>query len=93
MKFRELDPWHIMNMLGFVTPYFVPIILMIMAALAIFQALIRVGLDICKFLIDVSVTNILDTKNAWSGGMLVSVYFSAHRENGAELHINTCFLS
>jgi hypothetical protein len=33
-----------------------------MAALAIFQALIWVGVDIGKFLIDLGVRNILDTK-------------------------------
>jgi hypothetical protein len=45
---------------------------MIMAALAIFQALICVGVGIGKFLIDLGVRNILDTKITWSGNMLVS---------------------
>jgi hypothetical protein len=41
---------------------------MIMAALAIFQALIWVGVDVVKFLIDLSVKNILDRIITWSGG-------------------------
>jgi hypothetical protein len=45
---------------------------MIMAALAIFQALIWVGVGIGKFLIDVHVRNILDTKFTWFGNVLVS---------------------
>ena len=45
---------------------------MIMAALAIFQALIRVGVFIGKFSIDLNVRNNLDTKSTWSGNMLVS---------------------
>ena len=68
---------------------------MIMAALAIFQALIWVGVDIGKFLIDLNVRNILDTKITWSGNMLVSGWLSislhcnnglksAHREIGTE---------
>jgi len=49
-------------MLSFVTPNFLPISLMIMAASAIFQALIWVGVGIGKFLIDLGVRNILNTK-------------------------------
>jgi len=40
---------------------------MIMAALAIFQALFWVGVDIGNFLIDSVVRNILDMKITWSG--------------------------
>jgi len=45
---------------------------MIMAALAIFQALIWVGVDIGKFLIGIDIRNILDTTITWSGNILVS---------------------
>jgi hypothetical protein len=45
---------------------------MIMASLAIFQALIWVGVGIGKFLTDLGVRNILDKKITWSGNMLVS---------------------
>jgi len=48
---------------------------MIMAAVAIFQGLIWVGVAIGKLLmllIDLGVRNILDTKITWSGNMLVS---------------------
>jgi len=45
---------------------------MIMAALAIFQAWIRVGVGIGKFLIDLGVRNIFDTKLTWSRSMLTS---------------------
>jgi len=57
---------------------------MITAALAIIEALIWMGLDICKFLIDLSVRNILDTKITWSGGMLLSGWLSVllHYYNG-----------
>jgi len=48
-------------MLGFITPKFLPICLMIMAASAIFRALIYVGVVIGKFLIDLGDRNILDT--------------------------------
>jgi len=45
---------------------------MIMAALAIFQALICVGVCIGKFFIDIGVRNILDTIITWCGYMLLS---------------------
>jgi hypothetical protein len=45
---------------------------MIMAALAIFQALIWVGLGIGKFFIDLGVRNISDTKISCSGNVLFS---------------------
>jgi len=69
----EFDPWHIIHVIGFITPYLLHICLMIMAALAMFQALIRVGVVIGKFLIDLGVRNILDTRITWSGNILVSV--------------------
>jgi len=59
-----------------------------MAALAIFQALIWVGVDIGNFLVDLGVRNILDTKITWSGNMLVSGWMagclsvSLHYYNG-----------
>ena len=51
-----------MHVLGFVTPNFLPIFVMIIAALAIFQAWICVGLSKGKFLNDLGVRNVLDTK-------------------------------
>jgi len=59
-------------MLSFITPNFLPICLMIMAASAVFQALICVGVGIGKLLIDVGVRNNVDTKITWSGNVLVS---------------------
>ena len=76
-------------MLGFITPNFLPICLMIMAASAILQAMIWVGVVIGKFLIDVGVRNILDTKITWSGNILVSGWLavfpsvSLHHNNGS----------
>ena len=49
-------------MLGFITPNFLPIFVMIIASLAIFQAWIWVGVVIGKFLNDLGVRNIVDTK-------------------------------
>jgi hypothetical protein len=45
---------------------------MIIAASAIFQALIWLGVGMCKFFIDIGVRNILVTKITWSGSMPVS---------------------
>jgi hypothetical protein len=45
---------------------------MVMAALAIFQALIWVGLGIGKFLIVLGVRNIFDRNITWSGTVLAS---------------------
>jgi len=45
---------------------------MIVAALAIFQALIWVVMCIDKFVTDIGVRNILDPKITWSRNMLVS---------------------
>jgi len=44
---------------------------MIMAALSIFQAWIFVGVGIGKFLNDIVVRNIFNTKITWSGRILV----------------------
>jgi len=59
---------------------------MITAALAIFQALIWVGVGIGKFFIDIGVRYILDTKISWSGNTLVSGwlagFFCLHYYNG-----------
>jgi hypothetical protein len=45
---------------------------MIMAVVALFQAWICVGVVIGKFLIDLGVRNIFDTKLTWSESMLAS---------------------
>ena len=57
---------------------------MIIAALAILQGLIWVGLGIGKLFTDLRVRNILDTKITWSGNMLVSGWLavSLHYCNG-----------
>ena len=57
-----LDPWNIMHILGFITPNFLPIFVLIIAALAIFQAWIWVGVGMGEFLIDLGVRNVVDTK-------------------------------
>jgi len=57
-SYPELDPWNVNHILGFITPSFLPIFVMIMAALAIFQTWIWIGVVTGKFLIDLSVTNI-----------------------------------
>ena len=44
---------------------------MYMASLAIFHTLILMGVGTDKFLIDLGVRNIFDTKFIWSGNMLV----------------------
>jgi len=69
----ESDPWYRIHMLAFVTPNFLPICLIIVAASAIFQALIWVGVVIGKILIDLGFRNISDTKITWSWNVLVSV--------------------
>jgi len=51
-----------MQMLGFITPNFLPIFVIIIASLTIFQAWIWVGVVIGKFLNDLGVRNIVDTK-------------------------------
>jgi hypothetical protein len=51
-----------MQMLGFITPNFLPMFVMIIASLAIFQAWIWFGVVIGKFLNDLGVRNIVDTK-------------------------------
>jgi hypothetical protein len=55
-----------------------------MVALAIFEALIWVGVGIDRFLIDLGVRNILDTKFIWSGNMVVSgwLYVLLYYHNG-----------
>ena len=61
-SYPELDPWNIIHMLRFITPKFLLIFVMIIAALAIFQALICVGVCIGKFLNGLGVRNIFNTK-------------------------------
>ena len=57
-----MDPWNIIHILGFITPNFLSIFVMIIAALAIFQAWFWVGVSIGKLLNDLDIRNILDTK-------------------------------
>jgi hypothetical protein len=57
-----LDPWNIIHILGFITQCLLPIFIMIMAVLSIFQAWICVGVGIGKFLKDVGVRNIFNAK-------------------------------
>jgi len=56
----------------------------IMAALALFQGWVWLAWGIGKFLIDLGVRNIFDTKCTWSGSMLVSgwLYVLLHYDNG-----------
>jgi hypothetical protein len=55
-----------------------------MAALALFQGWVWLAWGIGKFLIDLGVRNIFDTKCTWSGSMLVSgwLYVLLHYDNG-----------
>ena len=57
-----MDPWNIIHILAFIIPNFLPIFVMITAALAIFKAWIWVGVGIGKLLNDLGIRNILDTK-------------------------------
>jgi len=59
-SYPELDPWNIIHILGFIIPKFLPIFVMIIAGLAIFQALIYVGIGM--FLNGLGVRNIFNTK-------------------------------
>ena len=63
---------------------------MIIAALAIFQALIFVGVGIGKLLIDLGLRNILDTIITWTGNMLVAgrLSVSLHYYNGLNVVID-----
>ena len=61
-SYPELDPWNFIHILGFITPNFLPIFVMIIAALAIFKAWIFVGVVMGKFLNGVGVINIFNTK-------------------------------
>ena len=60
-----------MHMLGFITPNFLSIFVMIIAPLALFRAWIWVDGTKGKFLNDLGVTNIFNTKTTQSGSMLV----------------------
>jgi len=60
--YPELDPWNIIHTLGFITRSFLPIFVMIIAALAIFQAWIWVGVGIGSFLNGLCVRNIFNIK-------------------------------
>ena len=57
-----MDPWSIIQILGFSIPNFVSVFVMLIAALAIFQAWILVAVGIVKFLNGLGVRNIFNTK-------------------------------
>ena len=61
-QYRKLSWWNIIHILGFITPNFLPICVMTVAALSIFQAWIWMRVDIGNFLNDLGVRNIFDTK-------------------------------
>ena len=61
-SYPELDPYSIIHILGFIIPNFLPIFVMIIAALAIFQAWICVGVSKGKFLNGLGARNIFNTK-------------------------------
>jgi len=61
-SYPELDPHSIIHKLGFIIPNFLPIFVMIIAALGIFQARVLVGVSIGKFLNGLGVRNIFNTK-------------------------------
>jgi hypothetical protein len=72
---------HIINILGFITLNFLPICVLIMAAVAIFQALIWVGVHIGKFFIDIGVRYILENNymvcvhaSVWVAGWLFCLH-------------------
>ena len=62
-----MDPYSIIHILGFIIPNFLPIFVMIIAALPIFQARIWVAVGIGKFLNDLGVRNIFNTKSPGLG--------------------------
>jgi len=70
--YPELDPWNIIHILGVITPNFLPIFVMIIAALAIFQAWICVGVGIGKFLNGLGVRNFFNTEITGPGSILTS---------------------
>jgi len=57
-----LDPWSIIHTLGFIIPNFLPIFVMIIAALAVFEAWVCVGVSKGKLLNVSGVRNIFNTK-------------------------------
>jgi len=57
-----LDPWSIIHILGFITPNFLPVFEMLVAAFAIFLAWIWVAVGIGKFLNGLGVRNIFNIK-------------------------------
>ena len=54
-SYHELNPWDIIHILGFITPVFLPVCLMMMAGLAIFQAWIWVWVVIGKCVIFIQI--------------------------------------
>jgi len=79
-----MDPLHTIHILCFITPNILPIFVMIMVTLAIFQPWILVEGGIGKFLIDRGGKNIFDTKITWSGSVRTSGWLSVslHYSNG-----------
>jgi hypothetical protein len=75
-SYHELDPWHIIHILGLITANFLLICLIVMAGLAIFQARMWVVIVTCKLLIDLGVRNFSNTTVTWPGNMLVSGWLS-----------------
>jgi len=71
-----LDTWHLIHILGFITPNFLFSCLMVMVTLAIFQSWIWVAVDIDKFLIGLGFRNFFNTKITWSGSVLTSGWLS-----------------
>ena len=61
-NYPELDQWNIIHILGFITANLLHVCVMSMACLSIFQAWIWVRVGMGKFLNDLGVSNILDTK-------------------------------
>jgi len=57
-----LDPWSVIHILGFIILNFLPNFVMLIAALAIFQARICVAVGISKYLNGLGVRNIFNTK-------------------------------
>ena len=74
-SFDELDPWHIVNILGFITQHFLSNCLMIISALAIYQAWIWLRVGRGKLLFD----RVLKTFSPWKVNVL-----------GACLHLAGC---
>jgi hypothetical protein len=58
-SYPELDQWNIIHLVGFITPNFLPVCLVIIAALAIFQAWIWMGVGMGKCVISIQIKHIV----------------------------------